>query len=368
MAGTHILRLPRTDEEKSFVLVQVTSTGSMPLDTKLIATEGDFPYAVKLRHDRVSTLKDKKIPCSEDEWETILADVLLDRRPDPDIEAVAHVSEQQSITITVRRSISGIKQRLGTLSLKCNENEAIELFQWCGTSIAAKEQIKAELASVASKGQELESAVNQLKNQLEELIQAKQADESELLEKFRDLLNEKKVKIREQQRLLAAINTDPSRNPTTQTRYKTPEDSKGHVPEPSRTIKRRASESAVEEESDDGFERMEVDKKREEDSEMDRTTDTDDDETGSEPDDASAGAGAGDGDDDDDEEPIAARKHVARRQGKAPLAPLLKTTQKKQAPPPEAPPPPRALPFISAKSAPVPPHVEGSETESDDEL
>lgn len=47
MTKTHVLRIPRTDEEQSFVLVEVTSAGSKDLDLKLVATEGFAPYVVK---------------------------------------------------------------------------------------------------------------------------------------------------------------------------------------------------------------------------------------------------------------------------------------------------------------------------------
>jgi hypothetical protein len=57
----------------------------------------------------VSSLKEKKHPCSEAEWERILTEVLLDWQSDPGIEAAAHVEPDQSVTLIVRRSISGIK-------------------------------------------------------------------------------------------------------------------------------------------------------------------------------------------------------------------------------------------------------------------
>jgi hypothetical protein len=67
-----------------------------------------------VKQGRVSSLKDKKHPCSEDEWERILTEVLLDRQSDPEIEAAALVSAEQSVTLIVRRSISGIKVGLET--------------------------------------------------------------------------------------------------------------------------------------------------------------------------------------------------------------------------------------------------------------
>lgn len=48
MTSTHVLRIPRTDEDGSFILVQVSSAaGSKDLDAKLVATEGLAPYKVK---------------------------------------------------------------------------------------------------------------------------------------------------------------------------------------------------------------------------------------------------------------------------------------------------------------------------------
>lgn len=44
MATEHILRVPRSDSEGDFVLVNVSSNGKSPLDLKLLATEGESPY------------------------------------------------------------------------------------------------------------------------------------------------------------------------------------------------------------------------------------------------------------------------------------------------------------------------------------
>lgn len=47
MAPSHIIRVPRTDEEGAFILGEVTPSGSKPLNVKLVATEGEEPYVVK---------------------------------------------------------------------------------------------------------------------------------------------------------------------------------------------------------------------------------------------------------------------------------------------------------------------------------
>jgi hypothetical protein len=47
MVSSHIVRVPRTDEEGAFVLGEVTASGSKPLNIKFVATEGEEPYVVK---------------------------------------------------------------------------------------------------------------------------------------------------------------------------------------------------------------------------------------------------------------------------------------------------------------------------------
>lgn len=39
-----VLRVPRTDDDDAYVLVQVTSKGTKGLDFDLAATDGSYPY------------------------------------------------------------------------------------------------------------------------------------------------------------------------------------------------------------------------------------------------------------------------------------------------------------------------------------
>jgi hypothetical protein len=52
--------------------------------------------------------------------------------------------------------------------------------------------------------------ITRLEEQLQGLVDEKLAHENALLQKFADLLNSKKLKIRDQQRLLAGAKVDPS--------------------------------------------------------------------------------------------------------------------------------------------------------------
>ncbi|KAL2116831.1 hypothetical protein VTJ04DRAFT_8999 [Mycothermus thermophilus] len=209
--SSHIIRIPRTDEDGSFVLGEVTPSGSKPLNLKLVATEGEEPYVLKLRHDRIGDLRASNNPCSLDEWEKILKSFLLGDEPVEGVEAGAESSVGKAIVITIRRRVAGISQRLGSLTLSHKPDEAIQLFDWCGAAIEERERLRSDLRASDAKAASLEAQVAELRAQLEELTEAKTAREAELLEKFCALLNEKKVKIREQQRLLSAAKVDPSR-------------------------------------------------------------------------------------------------------------------------------------------------------------
>ena len=60
-----------------------------------------------MKHDGVDKLRDKSSPCSQDEWEHVLASVLLDPRPTPDVDVSATIQEGASLTITFQRRLEG---------------------------------------------------------------------------------------------------------------------------------------------------------------------------------------------------------------------------------------------------------------------
>jgi len=191
-----------------------------------------------------------------------LASILLGKPVDDDksqilegVETVAEVTEG-SIVIAIRMRTEDITQRLGTIELSHKEDEAISLFDWCGLATASTSTSTHDLSTLKSKFQAQKDAVTKLSAQLEELIAAKATHEAELLEKFRDLLNEKKSKIRDQQRLLASANVDPAKLAEFQAPTAAGTDHKAKV---SRAGKRKAATAPEDEDSDEGFEKMDVD-------------------------------------------------------------------------------------------------------------
>ena len=198
--------------------------------------------------------------------------------------------------------------------------------------------------------------MKELNSQLDELVRAKDDDETAMLQKFRDLLNEKKVKIREQQKIIAdgsaraGLSSSQSQQ-ASQAPPQTSLPSRSRKPQQSRTSKRKQPAVVPEESSDDGFEPMEVDKIKEE------------EETANELD---SEATASVDSEDENGEPFKSPGQIntAIPSQHQPPSPR----KKKQI----TPPPKRALPFMKDKSKPEPAPVAQptgeSETDSDDEL
>jgi hypothetical protein len=195
--------------------------------------------------------------------------------------------------------------------------------------------------------------VKELKAQLDELVTSKQDDETALLQKFRDLLNEKKVKIREQQKVIAAGSFSNSQ-PASQGASQTLDPQPSRTPAPSRPRKRKTqavASSSNEPENDE----MDVDKIKlePEDSEPENTPEDTADDT------ASGDSGEDETGDEDDEGGNGSATGSDDNSRPAPKAPQKKAV--------EQPPPPRSLPFTK-KKAPAKPSTTGNETDSDDEL
>jgi len=79
---------------------------------------------------------------------------------------------------------------LGSLRLACDEEQEIELFDWCVESVQHASDVATQLRKELAKSQKLFGEV-------QELLKAKASSETELLEKFSQLLNTKKAKIRD---------------------------------------------------------------------------------------------------------------------------------------------------------------------------
>lgn len=88
-------------------------------------------------------------------------------------------------------------------------DDLFNLFNWAGIAVSGSDTAHDQLVALqASLGQQQDQVVK-LTAQLDDLVRAKKEHEEALLQKFAALLNAKKLKIRDQQRLLAGAKVDP---------------------------------------------------------------------------------------------------------------------------------------------------------------
>lgn len=101
-----------------------------------------------------------------------------------------------------------MQQRLGTIVLKPTEDDKFDLWSGCAAGARLNAQARQDAIEAEKKLAEQKEISRKLEMQLQELIQAKEEHEDALLHKFTSLLNAKKMKIRDQQRLLAMAKLD----------------------------------------------------------------------------------------------------------------------------------------------------------------
>lgn len=232
----------------------------------------------------------------------------------------------------------------------------IELFDWCGLTVQSRNKTNFEVEELQSKLQEKDAEAQRLKEELADLVQRKIDHENSLIEKFSLLLNEKKLKIRDQQRLLASATVDPAKLQAVERSR----DARSRSPGPSRIGKRKAGaaikDNDSEDDSEDGFEKMDLD--------VEQATIDSEDNPSRTPDPESTADEASEDGEPPSSPPV--RRAVSEAKGR------VSTSSSKADAVDTAPPPKRDLPFGKKRAASPPKAAapEGSETESDgdDEL
>lgn len=92
-----------------------------------------------------------------------------------------------------------------------DEEQDIELFDWTNLAVTRADILEQRFNSLLDRFRTAESTIKLLNKQLEEFISSKNQHEQQLFSGIVQLLNEKKLKIRNQQRLLASAKVDPER-------------------------------------------------------------------------------------------------------------------------------------------------------------
>ena len=200
-------------------------------------------------------MRDKKNVKIKEEWESLLLHTLLQQRCSQDRksilekhEVVATISGPR-LGIIFRKNIEGIIQRLGELTLQKDEDLEIDTVSWAHIAAQRSNTLEGEIESLTANFDSQSRAIQKLNQQLDDLIDAKREHEHALLQKFVELLNAKKLKIRDQQRLLAAAKVDSEIAAKVQAARST---TKARTPGDSREAKRKAATSESEDEKD-GF-------------------------------------------------------------------------------------------------------------------
>ena len=268
VSNISILRLHRTDKTNQHLLVQVSKVGNKALDLKLIGTEHEHLYHAEIEESKIKSLQANSFSGDLTEWKAILQYALLHQKPSGHIpeylqglETVATLSGK-TLTITIRKNIDGITQRLGDIKLQQDdEKEEIDAFDWVDRAAATADAMRTELETLQASMVEQREQVTSLNKQLDDLVKAKEGHEEELLAKFTALLNAKKLKIRDQQRLLAGAQIDPAAADALDTR-------RSRQAAPSKKGKRKAE--MVDGAADEG---MEEDKEAVEDEAVDEEVD-----------------------------------------------------------------------------------------------
>lgn len=178
----------------------------------------------------------------------------------------------------------------GTLVLRPSKSgtENADMFDWANEAVLRQAQLAEELAKLKLKHDKLESRVTEETARFEELQQTKTEFESEHDSFFRDLLNEKKLRIRTQQQILSTAHVDETKLAALKAKSRSGKSeiaSRHPVAVGSSKKGKRKAESAADDTDDDGTDDMDVDQQSvspdQELSDIEQATE--DEETASEP-------------------------------------------------------------------------------------
>lgn len=176
-----------------------------------------------VQHKRLKKLQAKNYEGTDDDWSSILSYTLiskqnssLDATQKKNLEVVCSVSvsssgrkKERTLSIAFRNNIEGIIQRLGVIELpEIKDTSDINLFEWTLLLLEQRDKLEEEAATQKEKADAEQAMEAKLQKQLSDLVDAKVEHEKQLLSKFCTLLNEKKLKMRNMQRVLQTAQVD----------------------------------------------------------------------------------------------------------------------------------------------------------------
>ncbi|KAK6509533.1 hypothetical protein TWF481_004273 [Arthrobotrys musiformis] len=205
MRPSKILRVARSDGEKegeSAVILHVQPTAAtIPLNVSITATDGSDGYGLTLKDSKTKALKDPSSEQSDDDWKAVLRAVLLADAPPEELHLLSNIQlsalvKGDSIAVSVREDVGGIRRRLGVLNFTPQDVE-IELWDWLDAVSKEKDDAVIRSFKAEKEAAEARAKLEKLERQIQDLSSAKKKHEDALILQFQRLLNEKKKKIRE---------------------------------------------------------------------------------------------------------------------------------------------------------------------------
>ena len=210
-------------------------------------------------------MRAKSYDAPADDWANIVSSVLetqtqpsVTSQQSDNLDVTCSISGKEgkrSLSITFSNKVEEITQRLGTIELSETEDtDDVDLFGWAALSIEQKDGLHNEVTDLKGQVKAKDDIVSSLQEQIDELVEAKADHEKQMLSKFALLLNEKKLKIRNMQRILSTAKADPKKINELQAMI-------GNEPASVARRKRPADEEAAEDQDDesDDFEAVDAD-------------------------------------------------------------------------------------------------------------
>ena len=111
--------------------------------------------------------------------------------------------------MTIKVFIEGIVKRLGVLVLSKDQKVELDIIHWTGVAASQASDLSIRLNKAQAIIESQQTRIQGLETQLENLIAERDEAESALYTKFAEIINTKKLKIRDQQTLLASAKVDP---------------------------------------------------------------------------------------------------------------------------------------------------------------
>jgi hypothetical protein len=220
-------------------------------------------YAVRQRS--LKKQRAKTYDGTDEDWNNVVSSILNPSKSSPagsqrqTLDVTCSISgkgSKRTLSITFNNKVEEITQRLGSIELiETEDTDDIDLFGWTSQAVEQRDATQGEILDLKEQVKTKGEIVHSLQQRLDELVEVKADHEKQMLSKFTQLLNEKKLKIRNMQRILATAKPD-------QKKLKELEAAIGKEPANVAVRNKRPADDGDQDEDEDeseAFETMEVD-------------------------------------------------------------------------------------------------------------